>query len=297
MHIYARPLCWDIRCRHPQFVAFLGAKHVSDIVGRVADVHAVTPRPIFFSSYWHQPHPRLTAHNAYPRSVQSHSPRQSFADTPLPGVGGYGDDPVSDPEDSSSRIQSSLYATRPTIFSKPGTDVRAFTATLTQLCFPRCSLSLPFWPGRPPEPTRFCLFRKSALFHFPFRRFPDPFRHLFSPDVTRTSASSTSSRPAVIIRRHAPVKPHPRARLLDDPPELDPSSPSQSPTPLQPQDISTPLASDTDDALDELTCIRQFLRPPPIPGLHDWGIPPEPTKPCDPAIRVCALPIPFFTQI
>ncbi|KAI1784850.1 HCNGP-like protein-domain-containing protein [Ganoderma leucocontextum] len=40
-----------------------------------------------------------------------------------------------------------------------------------------------------------------------------------------------------------------------------------------------------DDPSDELTHIRQFFRPPPIPGLQDWGIPPEPTGPCDEAIR------------
>ncbi|KAF9011531.1 HCNGP-domain-containing protein, partial [Hymenopellis radicata] len=36
---------------------------------------------------------------------------------------------------------------------------------------------------------------------------------------------------------------------------------------------------------DELSQIRDLLRPPPIPGLVDWGIPPPPTGPCDPVIE------------
>lgn len=37
---------------------------------------------------------------------------------------------------------------------------------------------------------------------------------------------------------------------------------------------------------DELTQIRALLRPPPTPGVQDWGIPPETTEPCDPALSV-----------
>jgi hypothetical protein len=37
---------------------------------------------------------------------------------------------------------------------------------------------------------------------------------------------------------------------------------------------------------DELSEIRSLLRPPPIPGVDDWGIPPESTEPYDPAIKV-----------
>jgi len=36
---------------------------------------------------------------------------------------------------------------------------------------------------------------------------------------------------------------------------------------------------------DELARIRELLRPPPIPGVVDWGIPAESTAPCDPAIE------------
>lgn len=39
-------------------------------------------------------------------------------------------------------------------------------------------------------------------------------------------------------------------------------------------------------AEDELDRIRTLLRPPPIPGLIDWGIPGPSTAPCDPAIKI-----------
>ncbi|KAF8623195.1 hypothetical protein AX17_007518 [Amanita inopinata Kibby_2008] len=38
------------------------------------------------------------------------------------------------------------------------------------------------------------------------------------------------------------------------------------------------------EPIDELARISQLLRPPPIPGVKDWGIPPESQKPRDPAI-------------
>ena len=86
--------------------------------------------------------------------------------SPLTGLGGYGDDPLSD--EDASRMQANLSVTRPAIFSRHELDVRAFTAAFTQLCFPRCSPSLPFWPGRPAEPSFFCFFRKSVfVFLFP----------------------------------------------------------------------------------------------------------------------------------
>lgn len=39
---------------------------------------------------------------------------------------------------------------------------------------------------------------------------------------------------------------------------------------------------------DELSQIRKLLRPEPIPGVVDWGIPPECDTPCDPALLVRA---------
>ncbi|KAG7093927.1 hypothetical protein E1B28_007562 [Marasmius oreades] len=45
--------------------------------------------------------------------------------------------------------------------------------------------------------------------------------------------------------------------------------------------------------MDELQHIRTLLRPPPIPGIPDWGVPPEPgpneQEPCDPAIEAKLL--------
>jgi len=37
--------------------------------------------------------------------------------------------------------------------------------------------------------------------------------------------------------------------------------------------------------LSELAKIRELLRPPPIPGVPDWGITPATAEPCEPAIE------------
>ena len=39
--------------------------------------------------------------------------------------------------------------------------------------------------------------------------------------------------------------------------------------------------------MGDISRIRQLLRPSPIPGLKDWGIPLEAQELCDPAIAVC----------
>jgi len=36
---------------------------------------------------------------------------------------------------------------------------------------------------------------------------------------------------------------------------------------------------------DELASIRAILKPPPIPGVEDWGIPPPTPEPCNPSIH------------
>lgn len=51
------------------------------------------------------------------------------------------------------------------------------------------------------------------------------------------------------------------------------SMPDTIPEETLPQDNGFPV--------DELTRIRALLRPPPIPGVDDWGIPPEPSGQCD----------------
>lgn len=37
---------------------------------------------------------------------------------------------------------------------------------------------------------------------------------------------------------------------------------------------------------EELGRLRELLLPAPIEGLEDWGIPPETSEPCDPALEV-----------
>lgn len=39
------------------------------------------------------------------------------------------------------------------------------------------------------------------------------------------------------------------------------------------------------DGSGDLGKIRSILRPPPIPDVDDWGIPPESQKPCDPEVE------------
>lgn len=45
----------------------------------------------------------------------------------------------------------------------------------------------------------------------------------------------------------------------------------------------------SDKSQDELSRIRDLLHPPPILGVEDWGIPPESSEPCDPALFVCHI--------
>ena len=101
----------------------------------------------------------------------------------------------------------------------------------------------------------------------------------------------TPSKPAIIIRRHAPVKPHPRARLPDD---LN-DEPGPSNVKMTAQSSTLPDASDpgpslsANEPVDELVRVRQLLRPPPISGVEDWGILPEPSESCDEAIKVRSI--------
>ncbi|KZP33864.1 HCNGP-domain-containing protein [Athelia psychrophila] len=46
-----------------------------------------------------------------------------------------------------------------------------------------------------------------------------------------------------------------------------------------------PLIPGQEPATSEILQIRAFLQPPSIPGVEDWGIPPETTEPCDPEIE------------
>ncbi|TFK37983.1 HCNGP-like protein-domain-containing protein [Crucibulum laeve] len=93
----------------------------------------------------------------------------------------------------------------------------------------------------------------------------------------------------VIIRRPpTTLRNQPRAHISDDiskdeGSELSESQPHDSTSPMDISTSSTPVRSE--EPQDELTRIRALLKPPPIPGVEDWGIPPEPTGPCDPALE------------
>ncbi|KAI0822888.1 HCNGP-like protein-domain-containing protein [Trametes gibbosa] len=95
-----------------------------------------------------------------------------------------------------------------------------------------------------------------------------------------TNTLAPSLKAGVIIRRHAPVKPRPRARLPED--EAGPSTPSAA-NPAS-QEFFVQSQPDSESS-PEINRIRELLRPPPIPGTVDWEIPPEPETPCDEAIK------------
>jgi len=40
----------------------------------------------------------------------------------------------------------------------------------------------------------------------------------------------------------------------------------------------------SDEFQDELSRIRALLHPPSIPGVNDWGVPPESSDPCEPTL-------------
>lgn len=90
----------------------------------------------------------------------------------------------------------------------------------------------------------------------------------------------------VIIRRPTLLKSHPRAHISDDIVEDNTRSEghaSKSYTELPP--ISSPSRPSSEEPADELSRVRALLRPPPIPGMQDWGIPPLSTEPLNPAIE------------
>ena len=98
----------------------------------------------------------------------------------------------------------------------------------------------------------------------------------------------------VIIRRPAIThKNQIRAHISDDivQEEEDQSQVAgpSSREPDSPMDLSpsSSRAGPSDEFQDELSRIRALLHPPPIPGVDDWGIPPESSEPCDPALYVC----------
>ncbi|KAL0573930.1 hypothetical protein V5O48_008027 [Marasmius crinis-equi] len=109
--------------------------------------------------------------------------------------------------------------------------------------------------------------------------------------AARRTVKLPAQKPQVIIRRpqHKPRQEHSRAHISE---ELNTprNSASRDATPSQAESSSQALmASASNSQSDEMQEIRTLLRPPPIPGVLDWGIPAEPgpneCEPCDPAIE------------
>ncbi|KAJ7837291.1 HCNGP-domain-containing protein [Mycena leptocephala] len=111
-----------------------------------------------------------------------------------------------------------------------------------------------------------------------------------SNDVkTKTSLNASSesrklSKSQIIIRRPATqLKSHPRAVIADEILEAPPkrNEPQASTSGTQ----NAVASSSHAEPQDELARIRELLKPAPIPGVDDWGIPPASTEPCDPALQ------------
>ena len=121
--------------------------------------------------------------------------------------------------------------------------------------------------------------------------------HQLMGDLFFFALARRISRSHVIIKRSTTsLKNHTRAHISDDiTHEASPRPTEDSPVPQPPVSrSSSPMdhgassshSNTSKEPMDEISRIRQLLRPPPIPGLKDWGIPLETQEPCDPAIAV-----------
>lgn len=110
----------------------------------------------------------------------------------------------------------------------------------------------------------------------------------FLADVIFLHAAGRPPKSQVVIRRPPQVKPHPRAHVLDDETRDCIVQASSSSTSLEQSSLASTQDIAMDDTPDELTRIRTLLRPPPIPGVEDWGILPPSSERCDPGIEVCS---------
>lgn len=95
--------------------------------------------------------------------------------------------------------------------------------------------------------------------------------------VQRRSAYATKSQ--IVIKRPTHIKPHPRSRQSDDPTTTVAVPPNVF------QASSCTLVPDSNE--DELSRVRTILRPPPMTGVPDWGIPSASSTSHDPDIEVC----------
>ncbi|KAF8903901.1 HCNGP-like protein-domain-containing protein [Gymnopilus junonius] len=89
----------------------------------------------------------------------------------------------------------------------------------------------------------------------------------------------------VIIKKPAISHKNARAHISDDlQNEPTPIGPSRTePASEPPSSLNHPSSSGS--ASDELSRIRDLLRPPPISEVEDWGIPPETKVKCEPALQ------------
>ncbi|KAG2133057.1 HCNGP-like protein-domain-containing protein [Suillus cothurnatus] len=90
----------------------------------------------------------------------------------------------------------------------------------------------------------------------------------------------------VIIRRPAQQRGHPRAHVSDEIVGGSGSLRAFSPASIPDAFPNTEhVETGSVEEADEISHLRQLLRPPPIPGFTDWGIPPASLSPYDPTIQ------------
>lgn len=115
--------------------------------------------------------------------------------------------------------------------------------------------------------------------------------------VTQRSTARRLPKSQVIIRRPpAALKSQPRAHLSDQiTQDVELLAVKEGSTSASPMEIDAHPGphSAPEERQEELLRIRLLLRPPPLPNVEDWGIPPESTEPADAAITVC-LQITYF---
>lgn len=115
------------------------------------------------------------------------------------------------------------------------------------------------------------------------------YRFCLGQDVSlKTNVNNSDPRKVtksqIIIKR--PVtqrKSHPRAHVSGDINESPTMTAVSGPSSSASQEASSSQA--LHDPENDLSLVRRILRLPPLTGLDDWGIPPDPTGPCDAVIE------------
>lgn len=104
--------------------------------------------------------------------------------------------------------------------------------------------------------------------------------------TSRPSVSvSSTTKPQTLIRRPARSKPHPRTRLENVTEPTANEGVVSAATADLPDSLGALTTDDSPGPPDDLLRIRSLLLPNSIPGVRDWGIPPEPEGLCDPVIE------------